>query len=69
LFVGKVESGQKCAIPYTIVENCRRLKIDIREYLTDVLKRLPAFKTSEAGSLAPATWLNSRSGKAVSKAA
>ncbi len=37
LFLGNEESGQKCAILYTIVENCRRLGINPKEYLTDVL--------------------------------
>lgn len=36
LFIGNEMSGQKCAILYTIVENCRRLGINPKEYLTDV---------------------------------
>ena len=65
LFIGNSEAGRKCAILYTIVENCRRLKIDVREYLTDVLTRLPAMKSSEASILTPAVWLQARSGKVV----
>jgi transposase len=67
--VGKVQSGDKCAILYTIVENCRRLGIHTREYLEDVLTRLPAMKASEAASLTPAKWLAARSGKATRPAA
>jgi len=52
-FTGNGQSGRKCAVLYTIVENCRRLKIDVRKYLTDVLTRLPALKTGEAVSLTP----------------
>lgn len=63
LFVGNGESGRKCAILYTIVENCRRLKIDVREYLTDILTRLPAMKSSEASILTPAAWHKARCGK------
>ena len=63
LFVGNGDSGRKCAIFYTIVENCRRLKIDVREYLTDVLTRLPAMKSSEASILTPAAWHKARCGK------
>ncbi len=63
LFLGNEESGQKCAILYTIVENCRRLGINPKEYLTDVLTHLPAMKASEAASLIPANWLKARSGK------
>ena len=69
LFLGNVESGKKCAILYTIVENCRRLGINTREYLEDVLTRLPAMKAREAASLTPATWLAARSGKAARPAA
>lgn len=69
LFLGNGESGRKCAILYTIVENCRRLGINTREYLEDVLTRLPAMKASEAASLTPARWLLARTGKAVRPAA
>ena len=63
-----VESGAKCAILYTIVENCRRLGIDTREYLEDVLTRLPAMKASEAAGLTPARWLAARTAKVVRQA-
>ena len=69
LLIGNSEAGRKCAILYTIVENCRRLKIDVREYLTDVLTRLPAMKSSEASILTPAAWLKARNGKAVALSA
>ena len=69
LFVGNEMSGQKCAILYTIVENCRRLGINPKEYLADVLTRLPAMLASEAASLTPAAWLKARSGKPVRKLA
>jgi transposase len=69
LFVGNEVSGQKCAILYTIVENCRRLGINPKEYLTDVLTRLPAMLASEAASLTPANWLKARGGKPVRKVA
>lgn len=69
LFLGNAESGKKCAILYTIVENCRRLGINTREYLEDVLTRLPAMKASEAASLTPAKWLAARTAKAARQAA
>ncbi len=69
LFIGNVESGKKCAILYTIVENCRRLGINTREYLEDVLTRLPAMKASEAASLTPANWLAARTATAGRTAA
>jgi transposase len=69
LFIGCREAGQRAAILYTIVENCRRLGIDTREYLEDVLTRLPSMKDSEAVTLTPANWLRARQGKPVRKAA
>jgi transposase len=69
LFIGCREAGQRAAILYTIIENCRRLKIDTREYLEDVLTRLPAMKDSEVVTLIPANWLRARQGKPLRKAA
>ena len=63
LFLGNEESGQKCAILYTMVENCRRLGINPKEYLTDVLTRLPGMVAKDAVTLTPANWLKARSGK------
>ena len=69
LFIGCKEAGQKAAGLYPIVENCRRLGIDSREYLEDVLTRLPGMMASEAGQLTPANWLRDRQGKAHPNAA
>jgi transposase len=69
LFLGNEESGQKCAILYTIVENCRRLGINPKEYLTDVLTRLPGMLAKDAITLTPANWLKARNWKEVRMAA
>ena len=69
LFIGAEAAGQKSAILYTIVENCRRLGINPKEYLEDVLTRLPAMMASEAASLTPVNWLRARSGKVARMAA
>jgi transposase len=63
LFIGREEAGQSAAVLYTIVANCRRHGIDVREYLVDVLRRLPAMKAGEAAALTPAAWLAARQGK------
>lgn len=55
-FIGAGHAGEKSAILYTLVENCRRLGLDAREYFEDVLTRLPAMKASEATGLTPANW-------------
>ena len=51
------------AIHYTIVENCRRLGINPKEYLTDVLTRLPGMLAKDAHTLTQVNWLKSRNGK------
>jgi IS66 C-terminal element len=68
-FNARTDPRQKCAILYTIVENCRRLGINPKEYLTDVLSRLPGMLAKDAITLTPANWLKVRSGKAVRKVA
>ena len=68
LFIGNEGAGQKCAILYTIVENCRRLGIAPRDYLEDVLTRLPGMKAGEVAALVPAAWLKARGGKAKRRA-
>ena len=49
--------------------NCRRLGIDPREYLVDVLTRLPAMQASEAAELTPAAWQAARQGKPLRQVA
>jgi hypothetical protein len=60
LFIGREASGEKTAILYTIIENCRRERIDPREYLEDVLTRLPDMMANEVATLTPANWAKER---------
>ena len=41
LFVGEAHAGERSAILYTLVENCRRRGIDPYAYLRDTLSKLP----------------------------
>jgi transposase len=56
LFFGANEAAWRSAVIYSITETCRRLEIEPLEYLTDVLRRIPAMKITEIGQLAPAQW-------------
>lgn len=67
LFIGREEAGKSSAILYTILVNCQRLGIDPREYLVDVLTRLPGMPASEAAALTPAAWQAAREGKVLWK--
>lgn len=41
LFIGHPDAGQRTAMIYTILECCRRHKVEPLAYLNDVLTRLP----------------------------
>ena len=56
LFIGHPDAGWRSAVIYTIIQSCRRRGINTQEYLTDVLRRLPAMKASEVGQLVPSRW-------------
>jgi transposase len=56
LFIGHPDAGWRSAVIYTIIQSCRRRGINTQEYLTDVLRRLPAMKSSAVVNLAPSRW-------------
>jgi transposase len=63
LFVGEAGAGHRAAIIYTIIECCRRRKIDAFAYLRDVFTRLPGMKTSQIAELLPANWAKAAAAK------
>jgi transposase len=60
LFIGAAHAGERGAILYTIVENCRRRGIDPQAYLRDVLTRLPKMATSQIPEVTPEAWGKAR---------
>lgn len=60
LFIGHPKAGDRSAVIYTILENCRKLGINPQEYLKDVLSRLPSMKMKDVDQLLPAKWLEAR---------
>jgi transposase len=60
LFIGQAEAGQRGAILYTLVENCRRLGVDPYTYLRDVLTRLPKMTNWQVKDITPAAWAKAR---------
>lgn len=58
LFVGHPKAGQRTAIIYTIIENCKTHGVDPQAYLQDVLERLPHMKNNdpEIRNLQPKLW-------------
>lgn len=56
LHVGSPEAGPKVAAIASIVETCRRLDINLRAYLRDVLPKLGQWPISRVGELTPTAW-------------
>lgn len=56
LFVGDADAGQRGAILYTIVENCRRQSLDPYAYLRDVLTKLPTMTNWQIKDITPAAY-------------
>jgi transposase len=60
LFFGSEEAGQRSAVIYTLIENCRRHGVEPYTYLKDVLERLPRTTNHEVGQLTPLNWEKAR---------
>jgi transposase len=56
LHIGSPEAGPKVAAIASIVETCRRLDINLRAYLRDVLPRLGQWPINRVGELTPTAW-------------
>jgi len=56
LFCGNEKGGQRAAVVYTLIENCRRAGVEPFAYLRDVLERLPTTPISQVAELTPQRW-------------
>ena len=56
LFFGSEEAGQRSAVIYTLIENCRMHGVEPYGYLKDVLERLPRCTNREVDQLTPLKW-------------
>jgi transposase len=65
LHIGSEQAGPRVAAILTIVETCRRLKIDPREYLLDVLPGLSERRARELSQLTPLAWKAARTTSAT----
>ncbi|HEY9173045.1 MAG TPA: transposase domain-containing protein, partial [Verrucomicrobiae bacterium] len=55
-FFGSAEAGQRSAVMYTLMANCRRHGVEPYAYLKDVLTRLPRTTNQEVAQLTPRRW-------------
>jgi transposase len=60
LFFGSEEAGQRSAVMYTLIENCRMHGIDPYAYLKDMLERLPTTTNQQVDQLTPLNWKEKR---------
>jgi hypothetical protein len=60
LFVGHPQAGERSAVIYTLLGNCRWHGINPFEYLKDLLIRLPAAKITQIKEFTPAAWVSGK---------
>jgi transposase len=60
LFAGSEEGGQTAASIMSVIETCKRLRINPFEYMKDVLTRFPSTMTSQVDDFLPDRWLASK---------
>jgi transposase len=65
LFFGHPEAGERSAIIYTLLENCKREGINPQEYLQDVLTRRLTTPLNQIAQLTPANWAAARKARAA----
>ncbi|HEX4119051.1 MAG TPA: IS66 family transposase [Verrucomicrobiae bacterium] len=56
LHLGSPEAGPKVAAIASIVETCRRLEVNLRAYLKDVLPKLGDWSANRVAELTPTVW-------------
>lgn len=60
LFLGCEEGGEAAAVILSLVQTCRALKINPREYLEDVMRRLMSHNSQQLNDLLPDQWAKTR---------
>lgn len=60
LFVGNEDGGEAAAILFSLIQTCRGLSVNPREYLEDVMRRLMSHNSQKLHELLPDEWKASR---------
>ena len=69
LFIGEAAAGERSAILYTVIENCRRRGIDPFSYLKEVFTRLPSMTNWQVKDITPKAWAKQQSSTLLATAA
>ena len=64
LFAGSDAGGQRAARLYTLIESCRRHRLDPFRYLRDLFRRLPEHPSDQIDELTPLAWAAEQKGEA-----
>ena len=68
LHIGHIEAGDRAAVLYSLLATCVRLGIDPREYLCNVLERIPTHPIERIPELTPRNWQAARAAESDSSA-
>ena len=60
LFFGSLDAGQYSAVIFSLIQTCRGLKINPREYLEDIFRKLLDHNSQKLDELLPDQWLLAR---------
>jgi len=60
LFVGNEDGGEAAATIYSLVQTCRALDVNPRDYLEDVMRRLMSHSANKIDELLPDVWAAAR---------
>jgi hypothetical protein len=60
LFVGSEEAGEAAAIILSLVQSCRAVGVNPKDYLEDVMRRLMSYNSKKLKELLPDQWLKNR---------
>jgi len=66
LFFGSPDGGKAGAVLFSLVQTCRGLGINPREYLEDVMRRIMGHSNQKLDELLPDQWLTLRKQKSQS---
>ena len=56
LHFGSEDAGPRIAVILSVIETCRRLGINEREYLNEVLPKIPTWPANRIAELTPMAW-------------
>jgi transposase len=69
IHIGSENAGPKVAAIISVIETCRRLGVNVRDYLTDILPRIPEWPMKAIAELTPMAWQKRQAEQAKTAAA